>query len=133
LTVAMVKVCAALAAPAKAIQVEPSNNLLRFISVSSSNPWGCGSAYCFCCCSRTAVRASRGHYSAAAAPVQSPCCTSIDTFLHSFTGADSTRAACRECASVPAATAITRRTTRARSEEHTSELQSRENLVCRLL
>ncbi len=40
LTVAMVRVCAALAAPAKAIQVEPSNNLLRFISVSSSKPLG---------------------------------------------------------------------------------------------
>src|SRR5690606_19959507 len=54
-----------------------------------------------------------GHYSAAAAPVQSPCCTSIDTFLHSLTSADSTRAACRECASVPTATAMTSRTTRA--------------------
>src|SRR5690606_41981437 len=38
-----------------------------------------------------------------------------------------------ESSSVTAATCTVRSFTRRRSEEHTSELQSRENLVCRLL
>src|SRR5690349_23103241 len=56
------------------------------------------------------------------------------------TGPDSTGAACSKVGSttvtikpVPTTTAIPNRTHCNRSEEHTSELQSRRDLVCRLL
>src|SRR2546430_17712320 len=39
----------------------------------------------------------------------------------------------RGCCSTATTSCITRRTSRRRSEEHTSELQSQSNLVCRLL
>src|SRR5690606_39588973 len=45
----------------------------------------------------------------------------------------STAARCRRACSNPSCSATSRAASRARSEEHTSELQSRENLVCRLL
>src|SRR5688572_31575155 len=46
---------------------------------------------------------------------------------HNFTGE------CSYADPIPFAGALAARTSRARSEEHTSELQSQSNLVCRLL
>src|SRR5690606_40079973 len=56
--------------------------------------------------------------------------TAVDRCISSSSSDRAARRRCRPASSRPA-----RRTsrTRTRSEEHTSELQSRENLVCRLL
>src|SRR5690606_40721311 len=91
-------------------------------------------------------------------PVRAPACTAVSTLpLHdALPISTSTRAAAVRCAAgsssgsippghgkrpgsgskTPASTNLSApvvRSTIARSEEHTSELQSRENLVCRLL
>src|SRR5690606_41837054 len=73
-----------------------------------------------------------------------PTATSTTATLLKATrcGPSSSRASCSLRPSTPrrsgrppsgSSTGAPRRTSRSRSEEHTSELQSRENLVCRLL